>query len=130
VNHEGPNDGSGTVGAIELGGCEGCSLGCAVACGDDREDRALEARQVLLGSGLAVVLLSVGPALVARHTLVFGLGMVGALLGLSVAILAGLAVRVGRPAGDRPARLAFRLLPVGIAGMLLTGLGAVLARLL
>jgi hypothetical protein len=121
---------AGTPGTVDLGGCAGCSLGCAVACADGGDDRALEARQVLIGSGLAILVLGVGPGLVARHAFVLGVGILTALLGAFVAVLAVVAVRAGRPAGDRPARLAFRLLPLGVAGMLLTGVGAVLARLL
>jgi hypothetical protein len=118
------------AGVVELGGCDGCALGCAVACAGGRDDRASEARRVLIGSGLAVAILSVGPGLVARQAVVLFVALVSATLGLAVALLSGLALRAGRPVGDRYARLAFRLLPFGIAGMLLTGVAAVLARLL
>jgi hypothetical protein len=118
-----------TSDALDLGGCEGCALGCAVACADGREDRATAARRVLVGSGVGVLLLSLGPGLVARHAVVLVVGVVGTVLGALVALLAAIALVAGRPAGDRYARLAFRLLPPGIAGMLLTGIGAVLTRL-
>jgi hypothetical protein len=85
---------------------------------------------VLIGSGLALLLLGAGPGLAARHPGVLAVGLLTALLGAAVAVLASLAVGAGRPVGDRPARLAFRLLPVGVAGMVLTAVGAVVARLL
>jgi hypothetical protein len=116
--------------AIEPGGCDGCALGCAVACADGRDDRTGEARRVLVGSGLAVMILSLGPGLVARQAVVLVLALVSAAVGLTVALLSGLALRAGRPEGDRYARSGFRLLPFGIVGMLLTGVGAVLVRLL
>jgi hypothetical protein len=123
---------AGSVGdeATDLGGCGSCALSCAVACTSGDGDRAREARQVLIGSGAAIVLLSVGPALVARQPLVGTLGLLTATLGVVVAVLAGIAVRAGRPRGDGVARLAFRLLPLGLAGLLSTWVGAVLARLL
>jgi hypothetical protein len=119
-----------TPGTVDLGGCGGCALGCAVTCAEGREDEALEARQVLIGSGVAVLLLGLGPGLTARHPWVLALGVLTAILGSAVAGLAAVAVRAGRPAGDRPARLGFRLLPAGVAGMLLTAVGAVVVRLL
>jgi hypothetical protein len=116
--------------ATDLGGCEGCALSCAVACTSGEGDRTREARQVLIGSGAAIVLLSVGPALVARQPLVGTLGLLAATLGAVVAVLAGVAVRAGRPRGDGVARFAFRLLPVGLAGLLSTWVGTVVARVL
>jgi hypothetical protein len=119
---------------VELGGCDGCVRGCALGCAEawarGADDRALGSRQVLIGSGVAVVLLSVGPGLVARQPVVVGIGLLTALVGAGVAVLAALAVRAGRPGGDRRARQAFRLLPVGVVGMVLTWVGAVLARVL
>jgi hypothetical protein len=115
---------------VELGGCDGCALGCAVTCADGGADRASEARRVLVGSGLAVVILSVGPGLVARHAAVLVLGLTTAVLGLTVAVLSGLARRGRGHGGDRYARSAFRLLPFAVAGMVITGIGAVLTRLL
>jgi hypothetical protein len=122
--------GADTPGTVDLGGCGGCALGCAVTCADGGEDEAREARQVLVGSGVAILLLGLGPGLTARHPGVLALGALTAILGGAVAVLATVAVRAGRPAGDRPARLGFRLLPVGVAGMLFTAVGAVLARVL
>lgn len=115
---------------VDLGGCEGCALGCAVACEGGRQERALEARRVLIGSGIALGILGVGPVLATRQAIVLSLGTVTVVLGLLVALLAGLAVRAGRPRGDRPARWAFRLLPAGVVTMVLAWVGAVLARLL
>jgi hypothetical protein len=116
--------------AIDLGGCDGCALGCAVTCASGDEDRAVEARQVLIGSGAGVVLLSVGPGLVARNDLVLAVASLSVVLGALVAVLAALAVRAGRPAGDGRARLAFRLLPVAVLATAVTWVGAVIARLL
>jgi hypothetical protein len=116
--------------ALDLGGCEGCALSCAVTCSTGDDDRVREARRVLIGSGVALLLLSVGPALVARQPLVAALGLLTAALGAVVAALAGVAVRAGRPRGDRVARLAFRLLPVGLVGMCSTWVGTALARVL
>jgi hypothetical protein len=115
---------------VDLRGCDACALGCAVACADGDDDRPREARRVLVGSGLAVVILSVGPGLVARHAVVAVLGLTSAVLGLMVALLSGLALRGRGPGGDRYARLAFRLLPFAVACMVTTGVGAVLTRLL
>jgi hypothetical protein len=114
---------------VELGGCQGCSLGCAVACERGDEARAQEARQVLIGSGVGVVMLSIGPGLVARQPLVLAVAVVTAALGVLVAVLAGLAVRAGRPDGDVKARGGFHLLPAAMVGVLITWLGAVIARL-
>jgi hypothetical protein len=116
--------------AVDLGGCDGCALTCAVTCATGDEDRSREARQVLIGSGVAIVLLSVGPALVARQPVVGALGLLTATLAAVAAVLAGVALRVGRPRGDGAARLAFRLLPVGLVGMLSTWVGVALARVL
>jgi hypothetical protein len=118
------------TGVVELGGCGGCAFGCAVACADGRDDRASEARRVMIGSGVAVVILSVGPGLVARHAVVLVLALSSAVLGFAAALVSGLALRAGRPGGDRYARIAFRLLPLAVAGMVLTGVGAVLTWLL
>jgi hypothetical protein len=76
------------------------------------------------------VILSVGPGLVARHAVVLVLGLISAVLGLTVALLSGLALRGRGNGGDRYARSAFRLLPFAVAGMVVTGVGAVLTRLL
>jgi hypothetical protein len=115
---------------VDLGGCEGCALSCAVTCATGDEDRSREARLVLIGSGVALVLLSVGPALVARQPLVGAVGLLTATLGAVAAVLAGVAVRLGRPRGDVVARSAFRILPTALVGMLSTWVGAVLARVL
>jgi hypothetical protein len=116
--------------AVDLGGCDGCALACAVTCATGDEDRTREARQVLIGSGVAIVLLSVGPALVAGQPVVGALGLLTATLAAVAAVLAGVALRVGRPRDDGAARLAFRLLPVGLVGMLSTWVGVALARVL
>jgi hypothetical protein len=123
------NDPAAGDGTIDLGGCEGCALGCAVACESGDEVRAREARQVLIGSGVGVVMLSIGPGLVARQPLVLAVAVVTAALGVLVAVLAGLAVRAGRPDGDGTARGGFHLLPPAMVGVLITWLGAVVARL-
>jgi hypothetical protein len=115
---------------VDLGGCDGCALGCAVSCAGGRDDRTNGSRQVLVGSGVAVVILSLGPGLVARQAVVLVLGLASAVLGLTVALLSVLALRAGGPGGDRYARTAFRLLPFAVAGMVSTGVGAVLTRLL
>jgi hypothetical protein len=114
---------------VDLGGCEGCALGCAVTCEVGDEGRALSARQLLVASGLGAGVLGLGPGLVARHPVVTALGIVTALLGAAVAALAGLAVHRGRPAGDPPARVAYRLLTVAVVGVLATGAGVLLVRL-
>ncbi|MFA9428982.1 hypothetical protein [Egicoccus sp. AB-alg2] len=114
---------------IDLGGCSGCSLGCAVACSDGREDRATEARQTLVASGVAVVFLAVVPGLVSRSLLVQALAALGAACGAATLATAAYAVRRGRPAGDRAARLGFRALPLGVAAMAATWVAALVVWL-
>jgi hypothetical protein len=114
---------------LDLGSCGGCALGCAVACETGDDERALSARQLLVVSGLGAAVLGLGPGLVARHPVVTAIGVATALLGLTVAVLAGVSVRQGRPSGDVPARLAYRVLGLAVAGVLVTGAGAVLLRL-
>ena len=115
---QGPSD------AVDLGGCGGCSLGCAVSCADGREDRATEARQTLVASGVGILFLAVVPGLVVGALVVQALAFTAAWCGATTSALAAVAVRRGRPAGDRPARLAYRILPVGVAAMALTWLAA------
>ena len=113
--------------AVDLGGCGGCSIGCAVACADGRADRATEARQTLVASGVGILFLAVVPGLVVAALTVQAFAFVAAWSGAATSVLAAVAVRRGRPAGDRPARLAYRLLPVGVAAMVLTWVAATLA---
>ena len=115
---DGPRD------AIDPGGCGGCSLGCAVSCADGREDRATEARQTLVASGVGILFLAVVPGLVVGALLVQALAFVAAWCGAATSVLAAVAVRHGRPDGDRPARLAYRVMPVGLAAMVLTWVAA------
>jgi hypothetical protein len=102
---------------IDLGGCEGCGLGCAVACASDDGRPGREARRVLCATGLGIVLLALVPALLldgwARAA-----GAVGGGLGACITVLAALALRRGRPGGDGAARLAFRMVPVAMALLL------------
>ncbi|MBS3941719.1 MAG: hypothetical protein KG028_12245 [Actinobacteria bacterium] len=116
---QGPSD------AVDLGGCGGCSLGCAVSCADGREDRATDARQTLVASGVGILFLAVVPGLVVGALIVQALAFVAAWCGATTAALAALAVRRGRPEGDRPARLAYRVLPAGVAAMTAAWLAAV-----
>lgn len=110
--------------AVDLGGCDGCSLGCAVSCADGREDRATEARQTLVASGVAILFLAVVPGLVVGELVVQALAFVAAWCGAVTSGLAAVAVRRARPAGDRPARVAYRVLPAGVAAMALTWIAA------
>lgn len=110
--------------AVDLGGCGGCSLGCAVSCAGGREDRAAEARQVLVASGVGILFLAVVPGLVVGALVVQALAFVAAWCGVAITVLAATAVRRGRPGGDRTARFAYRVLPVGVAAMAATWLGA------
>jgi hypothetical protein len=114
---------------VDLGGCDGCALGCAVTCASGRPDRPRSARRVLVSSGLAAAVLALGPGLVARHPVWSTTGVATALVGLLVAALAAVALRRGRPAGDGPARAAYRLLGLAVVGVVATVLGAVVARL-
>jgi hypothetical protein len=102
---------------IDLGGCEGCGIGCAVACASDVDNAGQDARRVLSATGLGIVLLALVPVLLldgwAR-----ALAAAGAALGTWIAVLAVLALRRGRPGGDGAARLAFRLVPLGMAALL------------
>jgi hypothetical protein len=104
-------------GVVDLGGCDGCSLGCAVACADGSRDAAAEARRVLAATGIALLLLAGVAAVITTVGWVATLGAAVAALGGGVAALAGVALRAGRPAGDGPARMAFRAVPIGVAGL-------------
>ncbi|MFA9445479.1 hypothetical protein [Egicoccus sp. AB-alg6-2] len=114
---------------IDLGGCGGCSFGCAVACADGRRDRAEQARRTLVASGVALFFLAVVPGLVAGAVVVQAAAIAAASCGAAVAGSAAVAVRRGRPRGDRPARFAYRVLPVAVALMVLTWAAAVVAHL-
>jgi len=129
-DHEAPGPAAAAGGGdVDLGGCSGCSLGCAVACSDGREDRATEARQTLVASGLAVVFLAIVPGLVSRSAVVQVVAAVGAFCGTVTLVAAAYAVRRGRPAGDAAARLGYRVLPAGVAAMAATWVAALVARL-
>jgi hypothetical protein len=114
---------------IDLGGCEGCGIGCAVACASDGDNPGRDARRVLSATGVGIVVLALVPVLLldgwAR-----GVAVAGAGLGVWITVLAVVALRQGRPGGDGPARLAFRSVPAGMALLLgLWGLVAVRALL-
>ncbi len=102
---------------VDLGGCEGCGLGCAVACADGSAEPGIEARRLLIATGLGLTLLA-AVVVVGTGGWLVAVGLALAALGLAVSLLAGLALRAGRPGGDRPARVAYRLVPVGVAGVL------------
>jgi hypothetical protein len=103
---------------VDLGACEGCGLGCAVACAATRPGVAAEARRLLIATGAALVVLALVPASAGRVWLTAAaLFLAG--LGAAVSVLAWLARRVAPGAGDRLARAAYRLLPVAVGGLLL-----------
>lgn len=102
---------------VDLGGCDGCGLGCAVACASGQRDTARQARQVLVGTGVALLVLCGVPALIAPVGWLTALGALAAGLGLTVAGLAAVALASGRPDGDRWATTAYRLVPAGVGGM-------------
>jgi hypothetical protein len=110
---------------VDLGGCDGCGLGCAVACATGGVDTAREARRVLVATGLALAVLAGAPALVTGAAWVLAAGLATLLAGLVTAGLGLVALGRGRPAGDGAARLAYRLVPLGVAGLLVTWLGTV-----
>ena len=109
---------------VDLGGCGGCGLGCAVTCDAPGTDVAIRARQVLIATGIALLLLSAVPGLVVGGWALVPAAATSA-AGLVVALAAVLALRRGRGAGDGHARLAYRLVPVGMAGLLVTGVLAI-----
>jgi hypothetical protein len=113
---------------VDLGGCGGCGIGCAVACDRDAGNAGEEARRVLAATGVGILLLATVPGVVVGG---LGLAAAGAVAGVGalVALLAVLALRRGRPAGDGAARLAFRLVPAGMA-LLLALWGLMLVRAL
>jgi hypothetical protein len=113
---------------IDLGGCGGCGIGCAVACESDADNGGEDARRVLAATGVGILLLALLPGVVLGGWGRAAAAAVGA-LGALVALLAVLALRRGRPAGDGPARLAFRLVPAGMA-LLLASWALVLGRAL
>ncbi len=117
---------------IDLGGCEGCSLSCGVTCaaGPSRgAEHADQARQVLLAAGVAVALLALGPALVGGAALAPATGAAAVGCAATVAVLAQISRRRGRPGGDVPARAAYRLLPLAVALMLATWVAAIVLAL-
>jgi hypothetical protein len=107
---------------VDLGGCEGCGLGCAIACASGQRDTARHARQVLAATGVALAVLAGVPAVVTAHAWITVLGTVAALAGAVTTVLAVAALRAGRPGGDAAARLAYRVMPLGVAGMAATWL--------
>ena len=120
------SDSAGQV--VDLGGCEGCGLGCAVACAGAPARATSEARRVLAATGLAVSSPTAVPAVLLGGWLGAATGLV-AVLGLVVAVLGGLALRLRAPGADRLARAGYRLVPALVGAMVLAWVALVVRTL-
>lgn len=109
---------------VDLGGCDGCGLGCALTCASQSAGRVRRARGTLTATGLALLLLGSVPGVVVGSWARVP-AAVAALLGVAVALLGAGSRRAHGARGDLAARWAYRLVPAGTAALLVTWLAAV-----
>jgi hypothetical protein len=107
---------------VDLGGCGGCGLGCALTC--DASPRVGQARQVLAATGVALLVLGVVPGLVVGGWTLLPAALT-ALAGLLIAACGVHAARSEGSGAQASARVGFRVVPVGVLALGLTWLVAV-----
>jgi hypothetical protein len=101
---------------VDLGGCGGCGIACAVACSNEPE-AAGQVRRTLLATGAAIAALALVPVAVGG-TWLTAVGLVLVVLGATVSVLAGVALRAGPATGQAAVQGAYRLLPLALGGLL------------
>lgn len=103
--------------AVDLGGCDGCSAGCAVACASSNPGATADALRLLIATGAAVALLALVPTVAGGAWLAVAALALGG-LGAAISVLAVLALRASPGRGEALARAAYRLLPLAVGGLL------------